>query len=58
MDSISGVNSGQSDLLARVGATVLSQGLKGQEQQASDLLKSLGPAPLPDGSGEQIDTYA
>lgn len=46
------------DLLAQVGTTMLAKGLKGEEQQMSDLLKGLGPAPLPEGSGRRVDLFA
>jgi hypothetical protein len=62
MDSISSVGSGASpnDLLAQVGTTMLAKGLKGEEQQMSELLKGLGPAaaPLPEGSGQRVDLFA
>jgi len=35
---------------------VLAKGLKGEQEQAADLLKSL--APLPEGSGTRIDLFA
>jgi len=51
--------SGQANVLDQVGVTMLSRGLKGEEQQATDLLKGLSTAaPLPEESGKQVDTFA
>jgi hypothetical protein len=53
------MDSAQSNLLDQVGVTMLAKGLKGEEAEAADLLKSLGsPAPLADGSGTRIDLFA
>ena len=50
----------QASLLDQVGTTVLSKSLKGEQEQAAELLQSLGtsPAPLPAESGTQIDLFA
>jgi|GEM_PF-2306541 len=62
MDGISSVGSGgaPSELLDQVGTAMLAKGLRGAEQQMSDLLKGLGPAsaPLPEGSGQRVDLFA
>jgi hypothetical protein len=42
-----------------VGMSVLSKSLKGEEERAAELFKSLGtPAPLPEGAGTLVDLYA
>jgi hypothetical protein len=54
-----GANAAQSGLLDQVGTTMLAKGLKGEQEQAADLLKSLGAAaPLPEGSGRNVDLLA
>jgi len=50
------MGSAQSDLLAQVSTTMLSKGLKGEQEQSTDLLKTL--APLPEGSGAKVDLFA
>jgi hypothetical protein len=45
-------------LLDQVGTAMLSKGLKADEQQAADIMRSLPPAPLPEGSGERVDLFA
>lgn len=53
------MDSARSGLLDQVGVSMLAKGLKGEEAEAADLLKSLGsPAPLADGSGTRIDLFA
>lgn len=46
----------QSDILSKVGTSMLAKGLKGAQEEAVDLLKSL--APLPEGSGTRVDLFA
>ncbi len=42
-----------------VGMSVLSKSLKGAEESAASLFKSIqAPAPLPEGSGTVVDLYA
>lgn len=51
--------SAQSRIQEQVGVALLAKGLKGERDQAADLLKILGPAsPLPEGSGSRIDLLA
>jgi hypothetical protein len=50
------MDSARSDLLDRVGISMLAKGLKETQSEAEDLLKSL--APLPEGSGTRIDLLA
>jgi hypothetical protein len=50
------MDSAQSQILDQVGITMLSKGLKGAQEEATDLLKSL--APLPEGSGARVDLLA
>jgi len=51
--------SSQANVLDQVGVVMLSRGLSAEQQQADDLLKSLGSAaPLPEGSGQRIDLSA
>ena len=53
------MNSSQNSLLSQVDVTMLSKGLKAQEQQAADLLKGLpSAAPLAEGTGQRIDLFA
>lgn len=52
-------DSTRSALLDQVGTTMLAKGLKGEQEQAAGLLKSLGaPGPLPEGSGQLVDILA
>jgi hypothetical protein len=51
-----GTEGAQSRILDQVATTMLAKGLKGAEEQASELLKSLPP--LPEGSGSRIDLLA
>ncbi len=54
-----GADSTKSRILDQVSVTMLSKGLKGEQEQAADLLKSLGSTPqLPEGSGARIDLLA
>jgi hypothetical protein len=49
----------QSRIQEQFGVAMLAKGLKGEQEQASNLLKILGPAsPLPEGSGSSIDLLA
>ena len=50
----------QATLLDQVGTTVLAKSLKGEQEQAAELLQSVNesPAPLPAQSGTQIDLFA
>lgn len=50
------MDSAQSGLLEKVGVGMLAKGLKGAQEEAVDLLKSL--APLPEGSGTRVDLQA
>jgi hypothetical protein len=53
------MDTAQSSLLGQVGVTVLAKSLKGEQEQAADLLKGLAsPAPLPEGSGQRVDLFA
>jgi hypothetical protein len=53
------MESAQARLLDQVGTTMLSKTLKGTEEAAAELLKSLGSvAPLPEGSGSKLDFLA
>jgi hypothetical protein len=57
--SIMGADSTRSALLDQVGTTMLAKNLKGEQEQAAGLLKSLGaPGPLPEGSGQLVDVLA
>jgi hypothetical protein len=51
------MDSAQARVQDQVGTIMLAKGLKGEEEQASDLLKILG-APLPEGSGRNVDLFA
>jgi hypothetical protein len=54
-----GTDSAQARIQDQVATTMLSKGLKGEQEEAAELLKSLGPAsPLPEGSGSRIDLLA
>jgi len=49
----------QSKITDQVGTSMLAKSLKGMDEEASDLLKILGPvAPLASESGQKIDTFA
>ena len=49
----------QSKLSDQVGTALLAKGLKTAEEQGSSLLKMLGSAaPLPEGSGQNVDLFA
>jgi hypothetical protein len=53
------MESAQARLLDQVGTAMLSKTLKGTEDAAAELLKSLGTAaPLPEGSGSKLDFLA
>lgn len=53
------MDSARSNLLDQVGVSMLAKGLKGDQQQATDLLKSLNTAaPLPEGAGTRVDLFA
>ena len=53
------MNSAQANLQNQVGTIMLAKGLKGEQDQAADLLKILGsPAPLAEGSGQNVDLFA
>ena len=51
-----GADSAQSKILDQVGVTMLAKGLKGEQEEAADLMKSI--APLPQGSGSLLDLQA
>ena len=54
-----GTDSTQSRILDQVSVTMLSKGLKSEQEQADDLLKTLDSATqLPEGSGVSIDLLA
>ncbi len=54
-----GMDSARSGLLGQVNVTMLSKTLKGEQEQAADLMKVLGSAaPLPEGSGTRVDLFA
>ena len=54
-----GSDTAQSRIQDTVAVTMLAKGLKGEQNQASELLKSLGAAPqLPEGSGVRLDLFA
>ena len=54
-----GSDTAQSRIQDTVAVTMLAKGLKGEQNQAADLLKSLGSAPqLPEGSGVRVDLFA
>jgi hypothetical protein len=50
----------QSGLLDQVSVSMLSKSLKGDQEQAAELLQSLGSgsAPLPEDSGTRVDLFA
>jgi hypothetical protein len=48
----------QSNLMGQVGTSMLAKNLKGEQEQAASLLKGLGAAPLPEGSGQHVDLFA
>ena len=48
----------QSSILDQVSVSMLSKSLKGEESQAAEVLKSLSPTPLPEGSGARVDLFA
>jgi hypothetical protein len=53
------MDSARSNLLDQVGVSMLAKGLKGEQAEAADLLKSLGQAaPLAEGTGTRIDLFA
>jgi len=53
------MDSARSSLLGQVGVSMLAKGLRGDQQQATDLLKSLNSAaPLPEGAGTRVDLFA
>ena len=53
------MDSAQSRLLDQVGVSMMAKGLKGEEQDAADVLKSLDVrSPLPEGSGARLDLFA
>ena len=49
----------QSKVADQVGTSMLAKSMKGMEEQGAELLKILGsPGELPEGSGQNIDTFA
>ncbi len=53
-----GLSESQSSILDQVSVSMLSKSLKGEESQAAEVLKSLSPTPLPEGSGARVDLFA
>ena len=53
-----GMESARSTILDQVGISMLSKSLKGEESQAAEVMKSLGPTTLPEGSGTHVDLFA
>jgi hypothetical protein len=54
-----GLDYTQANILGQVAVIMLSKGLKIEQADADELLKSLGPAsPLPEGSGSRVDLLA
>jgi hypothetical protein len=54
-----GLDYARANILDQVDVVMISKGLKIEQADADELLKSLGPSsPLPEGSGSRVDLLA